>query len=118
MIATLPRRRKVRPDSDACFLDYFAGQSQKPTNMHRLDPDGSVTEVATDLHFPNAAAIINDARTLVVNETWVGRVTAFDLAENGELSNRRVVADLAGRGPDGMCADASGAGPTRTCRTP
>jgi len=89
--------------------DYFAGESQKPTNMHRVDPDGSVTEVATDLHFPNAAVIINDGRTLVVNETWVGHVTAFDIAEDGTLGNRRIFADLTGRGPDGMCADAAGA---------
>jgi sugar lactone lactonase YvrE len=65
--------------------------------------------VATDLHFPNAAVIIDEGRRLVVNETWVGRVTAFDLAEDGTLGNRRVFADLAGRGPDGMCADATGA---------
>jgi sugar lactone lactonase YvrE len=90
--------------------DYNQGEAQKPAKMHRIDPDGSVTEVASGLDFPNGAVIINGGRTLVVNETWVGRVTAFDLTEDGQLINRRVFAQLGEeRGPDGMCADAAGA---------
>lgn len=88
---------------------YFEGEPQRATNMHRVDPDGRVIEVATDLQFPNAAVIIDAGRTLVVNETWVGRVTAYDIDATGGLSNRRTFADLGNRGPDGMCADAEGA---------
>ncbi len=53
--------------------------------------------------------IINQGRTLVVAETWEGRLTAFDLSPDGILSNRRVFADLGERQPDGICADAEGA---------
>ena len=89
--------------------DRFAGEEPKPTNLVRIDPDRRITVVAENVEFPNGTAIINDGRTLVVNETWVGRVTAFDLTEDGRLANRRLFADLGARGPDGMCADAEGA---------
>ncbi|MBB5415791.1 SMP-30/gluconolactonase/LRE family protein [Paraburkholderia atlantica] len=88
---------------------YNKSEAPQPARMHRVDPDGSITEIATGMDFPNGAVIINGGRTLVVNETWVGRVTAFDLTTDGKLINRRVFAHLGERGPDGMCADASGA---------
>ena len=88
---------------------YNLGEAQRPANMHRIDPDGRITEVATGMDFPNAAVIVNGGRTLIVNETWVGRVTAFDLTDDGQLLNRRIYAQLGERGPDGMCADAEGA---------
>jgi sugar lactone lactonase YvrE len=38
--------------------------------------------------------------------TFAARLTAFDIADDGTLSNRRVWAD--GVGPDGICLDADG----------
>lgn len=89
--------------------DLFAGEPPKAASLHRVDPDGTITTVANDVFFPNGSVIINGGRTLIVNETWEGRVTAFDLNEKGELSNRRVFADLGERQPDGLCADAEDA---------
>ena len=48
-----------------------------------------------------------DNSTLIVSESFAGRLTAFDIAADGSLSNRRVWAD--GIGPDGICIDAEGA---------
>jgi sugar lactone lactonase YvrE len=89
--------------------DFHGGEALRPTALVRLDPDGLITEVAQEMEFPNGAVIINDGRTLVVNETWAGRITAFDLAEDGTLSNRRIYANLGDHQPDGMCADAEDA---------
>ena len=89
--------------------DYDAGEPRKTTNIHRVDPDGSISVAAPDVDFPNGMVIINQGRTLVVAETWEGRLTAFDLSPDGILSNRRVFADLGERQPDGICADAEGA---------
>jgi sugar lactone lactonase YvrE len=50
--------------------------------------------------------ITPDNKTLVVAESFAARLTAFDIAEDGTLSNRRVWAD--GIGPDGICLDAEG----------
>lgn len=89
--------------------DIDAGEPPKPTCLLRVDPDGAISEAAAGVEFPNGAAIINQGRTLVLAETWVGRLTAFDLNDRGELSNRRLFADMGGRQPDGICADAEGA---------
>jgi sugar lactone lactonase YvrE len=59
--------------------------------------------------FPNGTVITPDGRTLVVDESFAGRLTAFDIADDGSLSGRHVWAQLDGRVPDGCCIDAEGA---------
>lgn len=88
-----------------------------------MDPDGTVTEAATGMWFPNGSAITQD-HVLVVNETFGNRISAFDLGDDGTLLHRRVWAEF---GPlpedrsiggvvaatkvagDGGCLDAEGA---------
>ncbi|WP_137890291.1 SMP-30/gluconolactonase/LRE family protein [Ramlibacter sp. 2FC] len=89
--------------------DYDAGEPRALTDLHRVDRDGSISVAATGLDFPNGSVIINEGKTLVVAETWLGRLTAFDIDEEGKLGNRRIFADLGTREPDGICADAAGA---------
>lgn len=86
--------------------DYMGGAEPKPTHLHLIAPDGSISEGPGDLIFPNGMALIEGGRTLVVAETWNKRLTAFDRGHNGQLSNRRLYADLGNRTPDGICADA------------
>lgn len=76
--------------------------------LARVDADGSVHVAASGLHFPNGMVITPDGRTLVVAETLAMRLTAFDIAPDGALSNRRVWATLGMRAPDGICLDANG----------
>jgi len=71
-------------------------------------PDGSVEAQAEGFEFPNGMAVTPDNRTLVLAESWARRLTAFDIADDGRLSGRRVWAELEGP-PDGLCFDASGA---------
>ena len=63
--------------------------------------------VAEDIQFPNGMVITPDGRTLIISESFAGRLTAFDVGADGGLSGRRVFAD--GLGPDGICLDAGGA---------
>ena len=74
-----------------------------------VQPDGSVSVAAEDMHFPNGPVITPDGKTLIVGETLTGRLTAFDVGADGALSSRRVWADFAPRIPDGICLDAEGA---------
>lgn len=91
-------------------FDYEKGATPVPASIARVDPDGQVTVVASDLMFPNGTVITPDGGTLIVGETWSGRLTAFDVAADGSLSNRRVWAQLPeGALPDGICLDAEGA---------
>jgi sugar lactone lactonase YvrE len=85
-----------------------------PTALVRVDLDGSSSAVADDLLFPNGTVISADGRTLVVGETFRSRYTAFTIATDGALTDRRVWADLASAGdppplrPDGCALDADG----------
>ena len=89
--------------------NYDAGDPAVETVIHRVDPDRSVHVAAEGIEFPNAMVIINNGKTLVVAETWRGKLTAFDRAPDGKLSGKRTFADLGPRQPDGICADAEGA---------
>jgi sugar lactone lactonase YvrE len=64
---------------------------------------------AEDLGFPNGSVITPDGRRFVVGESMTGRLSAFDVAADGSLGNRRVWAQLEGAVPDGICLDAEGA---------
>jgi sugar lactone lactonase YvrE len=74
-----------------------------------VTPDGSSRQVAGDLAFGNGMIVTPDNSTLVVAESHGNRLTAFDIAADGSLSNRHVWADLGGGFPDGICLDAEGA---------
>lgn len=74
-----------------------------------IAPDGSISVAAGDMHFPNGPVITPDGKTLIVGETLGAVLTAFDIAGDGTLSNRRVWASTAPRVPDGICLDAAGA---------
>jgi sugar lactone lactonase YvrE len=75
-------------------FDLMAGAPIEPTVMLRVDPDGSVTVVADDLWFPNGSVITDDG-VLLVDETFGNRVSAFDIGDDGSLTNRRVFAQFA-----------------------
>jgi sugar lactone lactonase YvrE len=89
--------------------DRHRGEAQRTTCLARVDPDGTVTRAADDLMFPNGTVITPDGRTLIVGETFAGRLTAFDVGADGSLSRRRVFASIDGCYPDGICLDAEGA---------
>lgn len=91
-------------------FDSPGGAEPRPTCILRVDPDGSVSKVADDIHFPNGMAISADGKTLVVAESRADRLCAFDINDDGSLENRRLFADLGEGGfPDGICMDAEGA---------
>ncbi len=74
-----------------------------------VTPDGSVRQVADGVAFPNGMVVTPDNATLILAESYSNRLTAFDIAADGSLSNRRVWADLDGGVPDGICLDAENA---------
>src|SRR5262249_36436366 len=71
--------------------------------------DGSVRQVADGIAFPNGMVVTPDNATLIIAESHGKKLTAFEIAGDGGLSNRRVWADLGGGVPDGICIDADNA---------
>ncbi len=90
-------------------FDLMAGEEPKPGMVALVTPDGAARQVADGIEFPNGMAVTADDSTLIVAESYGRRLTAFDIAADGSLSNRRVWADLGDGVPDGICLDAEGA---------
>jgi sugar lactone lactonase YvrE len=76
-------------------FDLMAGGDPKAATLVRVDPDGTVAVAAEDLLFPNGSVVTPDGRTLIVGETVGCRYTAFTIADDGTLTDRRVWAQLA-----------------------
>lgn len=88
--------------------DLLSGEEAKMATLALVDTDGSVRPVGEGLNFPNGAVIADGGRTLVVAETFGCCLTAFDIAADGSLSNRRTWAALGEHTPDGICLDTDG----------
>jgi sugar lactone lactonase YvrE len=88
----------------------FGPEKDGPPGIIALvTPDGRVRQVADGLAFPNGMVVTPDNRTLIVAESYAEGLTAYDIADDGTLSGRRVWAATPGDHPDGICFDADGA---------
>ena len=101
-------------------FDLMTGAAVTTADLIRVDPDGTATVAATDLWFPNGSVLTADG-ALLVDETFGNRISAFDIAADGTLVNRRTWAafgavpgeSAAAAGervvaPDGCALDAAG----------
>lgn len=81
------------------------------TVLALVQPDGSVSDAAPGelFSFPNGMVIVPDGKTLIVAETFAGRLTALDIGTDGTLSARREWAATWPAIPDGICLDSEGA---------
>lgn len=84
-----------------------------------LDAAGRLSRVAEQIHYSNGVVLSADGRTLFVAEHLARRILAYDVADDGTLSGRRVFValdDVAPRqpargweaGPDGLAIDQAG----------
>ncbi|WP_245816557.1 SMP-30/gluconolactonase/LRE family protein [Rhodococcus maanshanensis] len=91
------------------FADGPPATGTAPGFVALITADGRARMVAEDLAFPNGMAVTADNATLVVAESYRHRLTAFEIADDGSLTNRRLWADVGDHSPDGICLDAEGA---------
>ncbi len=104
-------------------FDLMGGAKVTTTDLIRVDPGGCAKVAAGGLGFPNGMALTPDGKTLIVAETTMDRLTAFDL-DSGVLARQRTWAAFgdaprttdfgelfsqANVVPDGICLDAEGA---------
>jgi sugar lactone lactonase YvrE len=88
---------------------FELGTPMRPAALARVQATGEVDVVADDLEFPNGTVVTPDGTTLIVGETFGKRATAFTIAPDGTLHDRRLWADLGEVLPDGCTLDAEGA---------
>ena len=100
---------------DMGFDVHAESAAPNPGRTILVRPDGSAASAAEDLLAPNGHVLTEDGKTLIVAESGGSRLTAFDVASDGTLSNRRCYAELTPEPgldfapPDGFCLDAEGA---------
>jgi len=88
-------------------VGFRFGQEQfRPGTIALVTPRRKARQVADNIAFPNGMVITPDNSTLIVAESFARALTAFDIAADGSLSNRRVWA--AEIGADGISLDAEG----------
>ena len=119
--------KKLQSPNDADYdrhgRIYFSSRSgnadldtTNKKSLYRADPDGSVHQLLTEpqIHMPNGVVVSQDGKTLYVIEADGGEgrnrnILAFDLGDDGSISNRRVLINFyPGRSGDGMRIDAVG----------
>jgi len=88
-------------------FDLHRSEKARNTCLIHVAADGRARVAAEDLSFPNGMVVTPDGRTLIVAESFGRRLTAFDLAPDGTITNRRLWAALDFY-PDGIALDAEG----------
>jgi gluconolactonase len=81
-------------------------------SVYRVDPDGMVTQIITDVQKPNGIVLSPDMKTLYLADSNPGgnqHLLAFPLRADGTVGAKRLLHDFGRqRGIDGMCVDEEG----------
>ena len=86
--------------------DFYPDDGVAPGFIAAVTPDGIVHQVADGIAFPNGMAVTEDNSTLIIAESFAGKLTAFTITEDGGLGERRTFAEVLA---DGISMDAEGA---------
>lgn len=106
----------VRMNEGACDPDgrFYCGsmaydQTPGAASLYRLDPDGTVGPVLTDVTVSNGLAWSPDGRLAYYNDSATHAIQVFDYDARTGLTDGRVFARLDGDAqPDGLTVDAEG----------
>lgn len=74
----------------------------------RIDTNGKVTLLEGNMGTANGIEVSPDEKTLYVNESVQRKVWAYDLSEDGNISNKRLLLEFPDFGMDGMRCDSEG----------
>jgi gluconolactonase len=101
-----PNDLAIGPDETLWASDpnWKAGTGQ----VWRIDRDGKVTRVATEMGTTNGIEVSPAGRTLYVNESLQRNVWAFPIEAGGKLGAKRLVIQFPDHGMDGMRCDVDG----------
>lgn len=76
--------------------------------LWRINTDGTTTLLEENMGTTNGVEVSTDEKKLYVNESVQRKVWQYDLSENGEISNKRLLIEFPNFGMDGMRCDQNG----------
>jgi len=85
------------------------GREPQPGSLYLIDLDGSSRIVATGISLTNGLGFSPDGRTLYHSDTQVQTVWAYEVLEDGSLSEKRPFVRTERGGPDGLAVSEDGA---------
>ena len=94
-------------DNDLVFASDPDWKNSKG-QIWRIDANGSFTLLEPDMGTTNGIEVSPDNKTLYVNESVQRNVWAYDLSEEGAISNKRLLLKFEDFGMDGMRTDNQG----------
>jgi gluconolactonase len=95
------------------FTDPYYGppaeKSQPTSGVYRIDTDGAVNRVVSDLQRPNGIVVTPDNRLVYISDRGTQKLHRFELGSDGSLRSAGIVYDFSpDRGVDGMRLDVEG----------
>ncbi len=110
----------VKSDNSVWFTDPSFGilsnyEGEKatpelPTNVYRIDADGSIVVAAEGIHQPNGLAFSPDESILYIVESRASprTILAYDVVGGNKLAGKRIAIDAGPGTPDGFRLDVDG----------
>ena len=91
------------------FCGTMPGPDGRPATLYRMNTDGSLTTVLTDVGLSNGMGFTTDLRYMYYTDSLARTIYRFDYdIDSGELANQQVFVETPDDGsiPDGMTVDA------------
>ena len=99
------------PRPEGWWTRPIEGKEQPCQGVYRLTPDGTLSLLVDDFALPNGLAFSPDESVLYIDDSAHKHIRAFDVGEDGSLSNGRILLDMASDDPgvpDGLKVDLQG----------
>lgn len=94
--------------SDGVLFASDPNWSESTGQLWRIDTDGTVVLLEAGMGTTNGIEVSPDEKKLYVNESVQRKVWAYDLSQEGEISNKRLLIEFPDFGMDGMRCDERG----------
>jgi sugar lactone lactonase YvrE len=106
--ATMNQPNDIAISKDGTLWASDPDWAKSTGQIWRIDRNGKVTRVATDMGTTNGIEVSPDGHTLYVNESVQRKVWAFTIQRDGSLTGKRLLIEFPDFGMDGMRSDVDG----------
>jgi gluconolactonase len=106
--ASMSQPNDIAISKDGTLWASDPNWNAKTGQVWRIDKNGKMTKVASDMGTTNGIEVSPDGRTLYVNESNQRKVWAFTIQKDRSLTNKRLLIEFPDFGMDGMRCDVDG----------